>query len=106
MTQWLYLLALLASIAGTLAIDHRWRLFVFDRPRPALLVLVAGVLFFSVWDLVGIELGVFVKGDGPYLSGIDVAPHFPVEELFFLVLLCLSSMVAWTAAHRWLGARR
>lgn len=103
MTRWLYLLALLASLAGTLAIDHRWRLFVFDRPRPASLVLAIGVAFFTAWDLLGIGLGLFVRGGGPYLSGVELAPHLPLEELFFLLLLCESAMVAWVAAHRVAG---
>lgn len=101
----LYALALLTSIAGTLAIDRRWRLFVFDRPGPAVLVVAIGVVVLTAWDLVGIGLGIFVRGDSPYYLGWELAPHLPVEEVLFLVLLCQSAMVSWCAATRWLGAR-
>ena len=99
-----YLAALVLSILGTALIDHRWRLFVFARPRAGMAVLAAGVLFFTLWDALAIALGIFFRGDSPYLSGVMVGPEFPVEELFFLTLLCWSAMVAWTGAHRWLGA--
>lgn len=104
MTGFAYLAALLLSLGGVAAIDRRWRLFVWDRPRAALVVLAVGLGYFVVWDLVGIALGLFHRGDTPWMTGLQVAPELPVEELFFLVLLCWSTMCLWCGGRRW--ARR
>lgn len=101
----LYALALLVSLAGTLALDHRWRLFVFARPGPALATIGIGVALLTAWDLAFIRLGVFHRGDSPAYLGWELAPHLPVEELLFLTLLCESAMVAWCGATRWFVAR-
>jgi lycopene cyclase domain-containing protein len=107
MTSFFYLIALAVSLAGVAAIDHRHRLAFFSGHRLRTVVAVgAGVAVFSVWDVVGIRYGVFFQGPGPYQSGLMVGPEFPIEELFFLTLLCYSSLVAYLAASRILEARR
>ena len=98
--------ALLVSIAGMVTLDHRFRLLLFaDRWWRGALVLVAGVGFFVVWDLVGIGLGIFFRGRTPYMSGLVVAPELPVEELAFLTLLSYLTMNLYLAAARLLAAR-
>ena len=88
----LYLAALLISLAGMVVLDRRFRLFFFDRPRRAAVVLVVGVAFFLVWDLLGIGLGIFFRGETSFMTGILLAPELPLEELFFLTLLCYLTM--------------
>ena len=102
----LYLSALLVSISGLLVLDARYRLFVFAAPVPALVVLGVGVLGFLLWDLAGIGLGIFFEGRPGLLVGIDLAPELPLEELFFLVLLCLTAMESYGLARRLLPAGR
>lgn len=68
-------------------VDRRWRLFLFDRPRVALAAVAAGFALFLVWDLVAIELALYSKGDSPAMTGVEVAPELPLEELFFIVFL-------------------
>lgn len=102
----LYLTALLVSITGMVVIDARWRLFLFRAPLRAVVVLVVGVAFFLAWDLTGIGLGVFFRGSGPFLSGLLLGPELPVEEIFFLVLLCYLTMNAWALALRATSRRR
>lgn len=96
-----YLACLLVSLAGVATIDRRWRLFVWDRPRAAVVVLVVGLAYFVLWDLAGIALGLFHRGDTRWMTGLQVAPELPVEELFFLVLLCWSTMCLWCGGRRW-----
>ena len=84
----LYLGFLVVSLVCMGLVDHRWKLFLFDRPRAAVTAVVVGFVFFLVWDLVAIELAVYSKGDSPAMTGIDVAPHLPIEELFFITFLC------------------
>ena len=84
----LYLGALLASTFCMGLVDHRWRLFLFHRPRAAVTAVAVGFVLFLVWDLVAIELAVYSKGRSPAMTGVDVAPHLPLEELFFITFLC------------------
>lgn len=88
----LYAAALLVSISGMAVLDHRFRLFFFADPRRAAVVLTVGVAFFLAWDLAGIALGVFFRGQTPYMTGLLLAPELPVEEVLFLVLLCYLTM--------------
>jgi len=107
MTSYIYLTVLVVSLAGLVGLDHRHRVALFAGYWLRTLVAVAvGVAVFSVWDVVGISAGVFFQGPGPYQSGFMVGPEFPVEELFFLTLLCYSSLLAYVGAIRVVEARR
>ena len=101
----LYLAALCVSIAGLLVLDARLRLFVFAAPLRALAVLAVGVAGFLLWDVAGIRLGIFFEGNRALLIGVDLARDLPLEEVFFLVLLSLTTMEAATFAARRLTAR-
>lgn len=102
----LYLAAIVVSAAGIAALDLRFGLVARRARRPFALALVAGLAFFIAWDLVGIATGVFVKGDSPLYLGLDLAPHLPLEELFFLAFLCYLTLVVHAAALRMLTGRR
>lgn len=86
--SWLYLGSVVVSGICMGLVDRRWKLFLFDRPRVALTAVGVGFVLFLVWDLVAIELAVYAKGDSPAMTGIDVAPELPLEELFFITFLC------------------
>jgi len=88
----LYLLALLIALTGMVMLDRRFRLFFWVAPRRAAVVLLVGVPFFVVWDLAGIGLGIFFRGETSFMTGLQVAPELPIEELFFLTLLCYLTM--------------
>lgn len=97
----LYLLAIVGSGCCMGLVDRRWRLFLFAPrgPRQALVLLGAGLAFFLLWDLVAIALDIYVRGDSAAMTGWEVAPELPVEELFFIVFLCYVTMVL----HRLFG---
>lgn len=101
-----YLGALLVSILCLGLIDHRWRLALFRDAWATAVTVIVGVLFFLAWDLGGIALGVFFRGDGPWMTGLLLAPELPLEEVFFLLLLSYNTLIAWRGAEAWLGARR
>lgn len=88
----IYLGALLVSLAGMVVLDLRFRLFFAAGPVRAAIVMAVGIAFFLVWDLVGIGLGVFFRGNPELLTGVQLAPELPLEELFFLALLCYTTM--------------
>ncbi len=92
MTSWAYLLALLLSLAGMVILDRRYKLFFWQHWRRAVVVLVVGLAFFIGWDLAGINSGVFFRGASPFVTGIQLAPELPLEEVFFLALLCYLTM--------------
>ena len=85
--SWLYLAAIVVSGCCMALVDHRWKLFAFDRPRVAATAVAVGFVLFLAWDLVAIELAVYSKGESPGMSGVDVAPELPLEELFFITFL-------------------
>jgi lycopene cyclase domain-containing protein len=88
----LYLAALLVALAGMVILDRRLALFFWRGPVRAAVVLAVGLLFFLIWDLQGIRLGIFFRGETPFMTGWQWAPQLPLEEPFFLVLLCYLAM--------------
>ncbi len=90
-----YLAALVASLAGMAVLDWRYRLALFVDMRRTLLTVLSGVVVFIIWDVLGISLGIFFSGNAPYMSGIFLAPEFPLEELFFLTFLCYFTLVLY-----------
>src|SRR5690606_24727510 len=101
-----YLGALLISLAGIVLLDVRHRLFLGRDPVRALIVLAIGVAFFLLWDAAGIALGIFFRADGPFSTGILLAPELPLEEPVFLLFLCELSMVLCCGAQRVLARRK
>ena len=93
-----YLAALLVSITGMVMLDRRFRLFFWKDARRASIVLTLGVAFFLVWDVFGIALGIFFRGQTSFMTGLLVGPELPIEEVFFLTLLCYNTMNAYGAA--------
>ena len=110
MTGLAYLGALLLSLGGLALLDRRFRLAFWDDPRRAGWTVGIGVAAFLLWDVAGLLLGIFARGDSPHMTGILLAPELPVEEVFFLTLLCYVALLAWrwfdrTASLRAAGAR-
>ncbi|UYN82997.1 MAG: lycopene cyclase domain-containing protein [Microcella sp.] len=100
-----YLAALAVAITGMVMLDRRFTLFLWRDARRAAIVLAAGVVFFLVWDLGGILLGIFFRGQNEFMTGLLIGPELPIEEVFFLVLLCYNTMNAYAAAGDWLDGR-
>jgi lycopene cyclase domain-containing protein len=100
MTPYLYLIALVVSLLGLGALDWRYRVALFADARRTLVTVALGVAFFLVWDLLGVGLGIFFRGDAPYLTGWVVAPEVPVEEVAFLTLLVYQTLLLWLAFSR------
>jgi len=97
-----YLAALLVSIAGLGTLDFRYRVAVFAQPLRTVATVGVAVVFFLLWDLMGVGLGIFFIGDSPYVSGVVIAPEVPVEEVFFLILLAYQTLLLFLAfGRRW-----
>ena len=102
-----YLGVLLAGIACMALLDARFRL-VFGVPGRrvrAIVVLGAGLVFFLAWDIAGIALGIFHRGENAVSTGILLAPELPIEELVFLGFLCYLTLVLYTGALRLIAVK-
>lgn len=94
--NFLYLGSLLVSLAGLVALDRKHKLAFAKNPKAATIAIAIPYLLFVIWDAAGIALGIFFKGQSQFLTGIMIAPEFPIEELFFLALLCYTTLIAST----------
>lgn len=94
-----YLAILVLSLIGLYLLDRRHQLAFTVDPRKALLSMLPAYLVFLVWDIAGIALGIFFRGNNTLLTGIQLFPEFPIEELFFLALLCYSTLIGF----RWVS---
>lgn len=95
-----YLATLLAVSGCMMLIDRRYGLFFWQDARRATRVLALGLGFFLAWDLLGIRLGIFFRGDSAIMSGVLLAPELPLEEPVFLLFLCYLTMVLVTGIQR------
>lgn len=100
-----YLATLLAGIGCMLLLDRRFRLFFWHDAKAAAIATAVGVLFLLGWDLTGIGLGIFLRGEGAIATGVLIAPELPLEEPVFLLFLVLCTMVLFTGARRILERR-
>lgn len=105
MTRFAYLAALMVSLGGLAVLDRRFTLAFWADARRTAWCLGIGVVGFLGWDLAGLGLGIFARGDSPHMTGLQLAPELPVEEAFFLALLCYSGLLAWRWFDRWAGGR-
>lgn len=100
-----YLAGLIFSIAGLALMDWRHKTAFAINKKAAALAIFIPMVFFIIWDVAGIATGIFFRGDTTHLSGILVGPEFPIEELFFLLLLNYSSLTIFTTVTRVMNRR-
>ena len=101
-----YLAALLLSLAGLTTIDLRHKLALAVSVPRTLITLGAAVAFFLVWDAFGVALGVFFRGQSQFLTGLQIAPEIPLEEVFFLLLLNYTALLLYLGLARRLARGR
>ena len=104
--SFIYLGLLLFSELGLSLLDFRHKLALGHSLRAGLLALGSGLAFFLVWDLAGINAGIFFEGAKHLLCGVQLAPQLPLEEIFFLLLLCHTTLVIFATVSRWAARRR
>jgi lycopene cyclase domain-containing protein len=100
-----YLAVLLFSLTGLALIDYRYKLAFFSNWRRASVSILLPVAFLLFWDAAGILLGIFFRGQTDHLTGILLAPELPLEEPFFLVLLCYTTLILFLSIRRGLAKR-
>lgn len=98
--SFMYLGALLFSLSGLVFADWRHRLALFIYPKKTVMVIIISVVFFLIWDAVGIMRGIFFTGPAEITTEIMLAPELPLEEPVFLILLCYSALILWQIGGR------
>lgn len=101
-----YLASLLVALGAMVLLDARFRLVFWRDARRAAIVLGAGLVFFLAWDALGIAFGVFARGRSPWMTGVELAPELPLEEVFFLLFLCYLTLVLISGVRALLDRRR
>jgi len=101
-----YLGALLFSLTGMVLLDRRFRLSFWRRPVVSAASMATAVVFLLIWDLAGVSNGIFFRGESSWMTGVQVAPEVPLEELFFLTLLSYVTLNTFGASQMWLNSRR
>jgi lycopene cyclase domain-containing protein len=104
-SHWSYLAVLLAGLACMGLMDRRWRLVLWADLRRGLTVLSVGVVGFLVWDLLAVHAGFYRRGGAGIVTGVQVAPGVPLEEVFFVLFLCYVTLVLHRLATGVLLAR-
>lgn len=100
MEQFAYTLFLLVSLGGLAICDWRWKLAFFYNAGGATKVIFLGVIFFIIWDLAGIALGIFYLGQSRFTSGLEPLPGFHIEEILFLFLLCYTALIIYRGSEK------
>lgn len=98
--EWLYLISLVVSVGCLALLDWRYKLAIWFDRRRALITLFIGVLVFIIWDLLGIQLGIFFHGNSQFSLPLRLLPEFPIEEIFFLILLCYCTLLIYRGAEK------
>ncbi|KDA05621.1 C50 carotenoid epsilon cyclase [Microbacterium sp. CH12i] len=100
-----YAVSLMISAACLVLLDIRFDLVFRRKPLAAGLALAIGIVFFVVWDAVGISLGVFHHIDSRWATGVLLAPAFPLEEIMFLGFLSYLTLILLSGWRRWRDSR-
>jgi hypothetical protein len=95
-----YLAGLVFSLVGLGLLDWRFRTAFTVNKKAAAFAILIPTIFFIIWDVAGIAMGIFFRGDTSHLTGIVLAPEFPIEELFFLLLLNYTALTLFTTVSR------
>jgi lycopene cyclase domain-containing protein len=95
-----YLSGLMFSLVGLGLLDWRFRTAFTINKKAAAFAILIPTIFFIIWDVAGIAMGIFFRGDTSHLTGIVLAPEFPIEELFFLLLLNYTALTLFTTVTR------
>ena len=74
-----YLGFILFSFFGMAILDKKYKLAFFSDARKTALIILIGVSIFLIWDLLGIELGIFFYGGSDITTGIMVLPEVPID---------------------------
>lgn len=98
-----YLASIVVSMMCIAAIDYRYKLAFFYDVRRTCVAVGSSLGALLVWDAAGIALDIFRIGDSPFMTGVVLAPHMPLEEPVLLLFLSYLSLVMYRGVERICG---
>ena len=93
--EWVYSAALVSIIAALITADYRYRLAFFAQPLRAIGTVAIAVMILVVWDVVGVQLGIFQSGDSRWTTGWDLSPGIAIEQPLLLFVLSYQALLLW-----------
>lgn len=99
--EYAYLVGLIVSITGLALLDYRFKLAFWHNKMQTIYTLLVAIGVFIAWDICGIILGIFKHGSSAFNLPFTIAPEFPIEELFFLTLLCYTALMLYRGIELW-----
>ena len=91
--QYLILLGLCLAITAPLELFGKG---VYRQARRVVLAVAPVAAVFLIWDAVAIAAGIWTY-DGKYITGLDIPPHIPIEEVLFFVVIPLCGLLTYNA---------
>lgn len=102
--HWQYLILLGLCLAITAPLE----LFgdgVYRQARRAAIAVLPVATVFLIWDAVAIAARVWTY-NGDYITGIELPPGIPLEEVLFFVVIPLCALLTYNAVTAILNRRR
>jgi len=101
MSHYIYLSCLLVALGCLFFVDFRFKLAYFLDKKRTLITFMIAIPIFLLWDIMGIVLNIFSKGDSAYSLKFEIFKNFPIEEIFFLILLVYTTLILWRLIQRY-----
>lgn len=97
-----YLAILIFSIIGMLLLDYRYKLTFFKHARAAVESSAVVMTILLITDIIGVNWQIFSTNQ-KYVSGLFIgSENIPIEEIFFLFLLCYFILNLNQLLKRWI----
>ncbi|BBY57434.1 lycopene cyclase domain-containing protein [Mycolicibacterium sarraceniae] len=100
--QYLILLALCLIITAPLEFFGSG---VYRQGRRALWAIVPVAVGFLVWDSIAIAAAIWAYNPA-YVTGMDIPPNIPIEEVLFFVVIPLCGLLTYNAVSAILEKRK
>lgn len=93
--HWQYLIVLGLCLAITAPLEI-FGSGVYRQARRVVFAVAPVAAVFLLWDAVAIAAGIWTY-DGRYMTGFDIPPHIPVEEVLFFVVIPVCGLLTYSA---------
>ncbi|MBB3602328.1 lycopene cyclase domain-containing protein [Mycolicibacterium sp. BK556] len=100
--QYLVLLGLCLLITAPLELFGSG---VYRQFRRTVRAIVPVALVFLIWDSIAIATGMWTYNPA-YVTGIEIPPNLPIEEVLFFVVIPLCSLLTYNAVGTILKGRK
>ena len=99
--RWQYLIVLGLCLLITAPLEF-FGPGVYRQFRRAAVAVLPVAVAFLIWDSIAIATGVWTYNPA-YVTGVDVPPNIPIEEVLFFVVIPLCGLLTYNAVSAILG---